>query len=155
MTRRLKVAVADDDLDTREYLQEFLTHLGHDVMAAEDGRRLVEICRILHPDLIVTDYAMPRLDGLAAAAEVNRERPVPVILISGRHEAEGDALAAAHVIRYLPKPVKDAELRAAVEAAACGELRPVAGGVERPRQPDNALRPRTGLSIRIPAGGVE
>lgn len=122
MTRRLKIAVADDDRDTREYLQEYLTHLGHDVAAAADGPGLVELCRDFAPDLVVTDYAMPRLDGLAAAAEVNRGRPVPVVLMSGRDDAQEAALAAAHVVQFLPKPVKNEDLRAAVEAAARGEL---------------------------------
>ena len=117
MGRRLKIVVADDERDTREYLQEYLTHLGHDVMAAEDGRRLVEICRALLPDLLVTDFAMPGMDGLTAAAKINREWPVPVILMTGRHDAEQAALTAAHVVRLLAKPVKDADLRAAVEAA--------------------------------------
>jgi CheY-like chemotaxis protein len=121
MTRRLKVVVADDELDTREYLQEYLTHLGHDVVAAEDGHRLLEACRTHRPDLVVTDFAMPGLDGLAAAAEVNRGHPVPVILMTGRHDAEEASLAAAHVVRFLPKPVKNAELKEAVEAVASGE----------------------------------
>lgn len=114
----LKVAVADDEPDTREYLQEFLAHLGYEVRAAANGRQLVELCREFGPDLIVTDYAMPGLNGLAAAAEVNRERHVPVILISGRHDAEDAALAAAHVVRFLAKPIKNAELKAAVESVA-------------------------------------
>src|SRR5215217_7705677 len=114
---RLKIAVADDELDTREYLHEYLSHLGHEVRAAEDGRRLVELCRDFAPDLVVTDYAMPGLDGLAAAAAVNSERPVPVVLISGRHDGEAEAMGAAHVVAFLLKPVKGGELRAAVEAA--------------------------------------
>ncbi len=118
MSGGLKIVVADDDRDTREYLQECLTHLGHEVTAAENGHRLVDACRASRPDLIVTDYAMPGLDGLAAAAEVNRERHVPVILISGRHDAEDAALAPAHVVRFLAKPIKNAELKAAVESVA-------------------------------------
>src|SRR3954453_22962011 len=100
MSGRLKVAVADDEDDTREYLQEYLARLGHEVRAAEDGRRLVELCREFAPDLVVTDYAMPALDGLAAAAEVNHERPVLVILLSGRHEAEALAAGQAHVVAF-------------------------------------------------------
>src|SRR5438309_9318442 len=99
MTRRWKIAVAANDGDTLEYLAEYLKRLGHDVMTAADGRHLVEACRTFHPDLVVTDFAMPELDGLAAATAANRERPVPVILISGRHDAETAALAAAQVIR--------------------------------------------------------
>jgi CheY-like chemotaxis protein len=119
MTRRLKIAVADDERDTREYFQEFLSHLGHDVRTAEDGRRLVEICRTFGPDLIVADYAMPGLDGLAAVAKVNRDRPVPVILISGHHAAEQLAISDhTLVVRFLAKPVREADLRAAIAAMA-------------------------------------
>ncbi len=115
MTRPLKIAVADDERDTREFFQEYLSHLGHDVRAAEDGRQLVQMCRAFRPDLIVADYAMPGLDGLAAAAEVNRDRPVPVILISGRHDAEQLARSVGRlVVQFLVKPVQEAELREAV-----------------------------------------
>ncbi|SRR5579884_473155 len=115
MTRPLKIVVADDERDTREFFQEYLSHLGHDVRAAADGRQLVEMCRAFGPDLIVADYAMPGLDGLAAAAEVNRDRPVPVILISGRHDIEPRACSdGGLVVRVLTKPVKEAELRAAI-----------------------------------------
>ncbi len=128
MSRRLKVAVADDEDDTREYLQEYLARLGHEVRGAEDGRRLVELCREFAPDLVVTDYAMPGLSGLAAAAEINRERPVPVILLSGRHDAESLAATEAQVIAFLAKPVKQAALKAAVESVATGVASPREGG---------------------------
>ena len=72
MSRRLKIVVADDERDTREYLQEYVSHLGHDVRAAADGRQLVEICHAFSPDLIVTDYAMPGLDGLAIRLSARR-----------------------------------------------------------------------------------
>jgi CheY-like chemotaxis protein len=117
MARLLKIAVADDERDTREFFQEYLTQLGHDVRAAADGQQLVEMCRAFRPDLIVVDYAMPGLDGLAAAAEVNRDRPVPVILISGRHDAEQLARSdSGLVVRFLTKPVREAGLRAAIAA---------------------------------------
>ena len=119
MSRPLKIVVADDERDTREYLQEYARHLGHDVRAAADGRQLVEICSAFGPDLIVTDYAMPGLDGWAAAAEVNRDRVVPVILISGRDGAEALAKAdGSPVVKFLAKPVREAELRAAIDAVA-------------------------------------
>jgi len=121
MVRRLKIAVADDERDNREYLEELLAHLGHDVRLAADGRALVELCHQFGPDLIITDYSMPGLDGLAAAAEINRRRSVPVILISGRHDIEPETSAAADaVVRFLTKPVKLGELSAAVEAIASG-----------------------------------
>ena len=118
MSHALKLAVADDEPDTLEFLQELLCRLGHVVVAARDGQQLLELCRATGPDLVVTDYAMPGMDGLAAAAELNRERPVPVVLISGRPPA--DLLARAggdYVMACLVKPVKEADLRAAVDRA--------------------------------------
>jgi CheY-like chemotaxis protein len=117
MGRRLRIVVADDERDTREYFHFFLSHLGHDVRAAVDGLHLVAVCREFEPDLIVTDYKMPGLDGLAAAAEVNRERAVPVVVISGRHDVRlPESPVGGAPVRVLTKPVTESDLRAAVEA---------------------------------------
>jgi CheY-like chemotaxis protein len=121
MSGRLRVVVADDDRDTREYLHLYLSaRLGHDVRAAEDGPRLVEVCREFRPDLVVSDFAMPGVNGLDAIAEVNRERPVPAILLSGRHDVASLAATTDAVVAFLLKPVKEPDLRAAVEAVAAG-----------------------------------
>ena len=83
------------------------------------------MARAFGPDLIVTDYKMPGLDGLAAAAQVNRERPVPVVLVSGRQDVDLAATAGdLRVVRVLAKPVKEADLRAAVEAVATEAIAP-------------------------------
>jgi CheY-like chemotaxis protein len=59
---------------------------------------------------------LPVLDGLAAAKEVNHHRPAPVILLTGRHDAELLAWAAdSPVVKFLTRPVKEDELRAAFE----------------------------------------
>ena len=118
MSRALKVAVADDEPDTLEYLDELLTRLGHEVVTARDGRELLAVCRAFGPDLVVTDYAMPGLDGLAVAAALNRDRPVPVILISGRPPDElRDHADGAAALVSLVKPVKEPDLRAAIDRA--------------------------------------
>ena len=116
----LRVVVADDERDMRQFLQEMLTHLGHTVVgAAETGRQLVEQCRTNAPDLIVTDIKMPDLDGLEAAAEANRGRPAPVVVISGHHEAALlERATVDYVMTYLVKPVKPTDLQAAVTLAA-------------------------------------
>ena len=124
MGRRLRIVVADDERDTREYFHFFLSHLGHDVRAAGDGPQLVAVCREFGPDLIVTDYRMPGLDGVAAAVEVNAERPVPVVLISGRQDVDASPLAGrCPLVRVLTKPVKEADLAAVVEAVGSGAAR--------------------------------
>jgi response regulator NasT len=118
MTRPLRIAVAEDEQATRDYYQEVLPRLGHQVVAvAEDGRRLVELCRRAAPDLVITDIRMPGMDGIAAAEEVCRGRPVPVVLVSAYDEEALARVAADHVMAYLVKPVGEDDLRAAIAVA--------------------------------------
>src|SRR5436190_10512636 len=118
-TRPLKVAVADDERDTRQFFQEVLPHLGHELVAvAEDGRQLAERCRAARPDLVITDIRMPGRDGIEAAAEVNGEQPVPVILVTAHHDADLMARAGAeYIMAYLAKPIKPVDLQAAISLA--------------------------------------
>jgi len=115
----LRIVVADDERDMRQFLHEMLTHLGHAVVgSAETGRQLVEQCRATSPELIVTDIKMPDLDGLEAAAEANRAHPVPVVVISGHHDAPLlERASVDYVMTYLVKPVKPTDLQAAVTLA--------------------------------------
>src|SRR5690349_6720199 len=106
--RSLRIAVADDERDMRQFFQELLPHLGHEVVAvAENGQELVQQCRATDPDLVIADIKMPDVDGIEAAAEVNRQKPVPVILVTAHHDAEVLAGAGVEaVMAYLVKPVK-------------------------------------------------
>ena len=115
----LRIAVADDERDMRQFLQEVLSRLGHQVIAvAESGRQLIEQCRSLNPDLVVTDIKMPDMDGIDAAAEINRVREVPVVLISGHQEQELlNRAGVEYIMAYLVKPVKPADLHAAITLA--------------------------------------
>src|SRR4028118_1905703 len=89
VNRALRIAVADDEPIMREYYQMILPLYGYEVVsAAENGQELVEHCRQCQPDLVITDINMPVMDGLDAALEIQREMSVPIILISGYHNAE-------------------------------------------------------------------
>jgi response regulator NasT len=119
MTEPLRIAVADDEPDMRDYFSRILPRLGHRVVAvAATGAELVEKCRAERPDLVITDIKMPDLDGLDAAAAITRERPVPVILVSAYHDAELVRRAEAdHVMGYLVKPIKQNDLAPTIALA--------------------------------------
>jgi response regulator NasT len=120
MTTSLRIAVADDEPDMREYFQKSLLRLGHKVVAvAQNGQELVERCRALQPDLVITDIKMPEMDGIEAAIRIYKERPVPVILVSAFHDAALIARAEAdHILGYLVKPIKQGDLEPAITLAA-------------------------------------
>ncbi|HKB41179.1 MAG TPA: response regulator [Gemmataceae bacterium] len=121
MTQPLRIAVADDEPDMRDYFKKILPRLGHQVVAAaETGRELVERCLALHPDLIITDIKMPEMDGIDAAAVLYKEWPIPVILVSAHHDAELIRRAESdHIMGYLVKPIKQADLEPVIALALC------------------------------------
>ncbi len=116
MTKPLRIAVADDELDMRDYFQRFLPRLGHEVVAvAENGRQLVECCVAHHPDLVITDIKMADMDGIEAASVIFHTRATPVILVSAFHDPDLIARAEQdHVLAYLIKPIKLADLETAI-----------------------------------------
>jgi two-component system, response regulator PdtaR len=119
MNRALKIVVADDELDMRDYFQQILPLLGHQVLGvARTGRELVDLCNATHPDLVITDIKMPDMDGIDAAAQIYRQAAIPVILVSAYHDAEFIRRAEAdHIMAYLVKPIKQADLEPAIGIA--------------------------------------
>lgn len=119
MTGKLRIAVADDEPDMRDYLERILPRLGHEVVSlAEDGQQLVAQFRDHQPDLVITDIKMQGVDGIEAAMLIQEIRPVPVILVSGYHEPELIERAECdHVMAYLVKPIKQTDLAPAIAVA--------------------------------------
>jgi CheY-like chemotaxis protein len=110
----IAIAIADDDELLLVYLRKLLTRLGHEVVAqAETGEELVERCRALHPDLVVSDVKMPGLDGREAARRINTERRTPVIFVSA-HQQPQVAERSDYVVAWVEKPMKPAVLQAAL-----------------------------------------
>jgi response regulator NasT len=119
MNTKLRIAVADDEPDMQEYFEKMLPRMGHKVVAvAGTGRELVEHYRRQEPDLIITDIKMPDMDGIEAAEEIYKIGPVPVILVSAHHDSSLiDRAEADHIMAYLIKPIKQADLEPAISIA--------------------------------------
>lgn len=119
MTRSLRIAVADDEADMRDWLRLALKRMGHEVVVvAANGRELLEACVRTRPDLVITDIKMDDMDGLEAAAELYRLAPVPIILVSAHYDPDLiDRAVADHVLNYLIKPIRQADLEPAIALA--------------------------------------
>jgi response regulator NasT len=116
---RLRIAIADDEPDMRDFLRKALVLLGHDVVTvAETGADLVNECRRTHPDLVITDIVMPEKDGLEALQEISQESPVPAIVVSAHHDGGFvERALQEQVLAYLVKPIKKADLEPAIRLA--------------------------------------
>ena len=114
MKNHIRIAIADDDLESRDFLRRMLLLMGHEVVCvADDGRELADYCQQLSPDLVITDVNMPRLDGIAAAAEITRQHDIPIVLLSGSDfPAEIEELDHAQLLLRRVKPITRSDLQA-------------------------------------------
>lgn len=116
MTRKLRIAIADDEEDIRQYFRRLLPRLGHELVGeAKNGRELVELCRTTKPDLIITDVRMPELNGLKAATEIRKTLSVPIIVLSAHEKPNRED--NKFIVDYLQKPVSVTDLQAAINRA--------------------------------------
>ncbi len=119
MNKPLRIAVADDEQDMRDFFERMLPLCGHQVVAvAETGRELVEHCIALEPDLVITDIKMPDMDGIEAAINICQQRAVPFILVSAHHDPDLIQRAEAdYVMAYMVKPIGKADLEPTIALA--------------------------------------
>ena len=115
----LKVLVVEDEALIRMDLAEMLTEEGY-VVAGEagDGEQALELARRLHPDLVIMDIKMPKVDGITAAAAIVEERIAPVVMLTAFSQRELIEQARdAGAMAYLVKPFARHELVPAIELA--------------------------------------
>lgn len=119
MSQALRISVADDEPDMRDFLVRMLPRCGYEVVsAAGTGKQLIEHCQQFTPDLVITDIKMPELDGIEASQIIYQTRPIPIILVSAYHDqALVQRAQADHVIGYLVKPITVADLQPAIALA--------------------------------------
>ncbi len=110
---RIRVLVVDDSLTTRQYLREVLSASPdfEVVGEAEDGKRAIELCQSLRPDVITLDMMMPVMSGVAVTEYVMAYCPTPILVVSasmnrGEVYKTYDALAAG-ALDVLEKPNGD------------------------------------------------
>jgi two-component system KDP operon response regulator KdpE len=109
--------VIDDDPAIRETLARELALAGYETLTAADGEEGKDLFARHEPDLVITDLAMPRADGLAVLAAVRRAGRTPVIVLSVRGEEEDKVRALdLGADDYVTKPFSLRELFARVRS---------------------------------------
>lgn len=119
MTGGPRVVVAEDEALIRLDLVEMLIEQGYDVVGqAGDGEKAVELAQTLHPDLVILDIKMPKLDGIAAAEEITGQRIAPVVILTAFSQRDLVQRAVdAGAMAYLVKPFGVSDLVPAIELA--------------------------------------
>jgi DNA-binding response OmpR family regulator len=111
------VLVVDDEEAIAEAVRARLESEGYRVLVAGDGPHALATATSEHPDLVVLDLMLPGMDGLEVCKELQRDRWVPVLMLTARTE-EADKIAgfAVGADDYLTKPFSLRELTVRVRA---------------------------------------
>ena len=118
--RKRTILVADDHEDTRVILRHYFEAMGYNVLEARDGEQTLESLRGSHPDAVVLDIQMPRMDGIQVLRAVRENaalRDIKVLALSAHALSdEVRQIREAGADAYLAKPADPKSVLDAVRA---------------------------------------
>ena len=132
MNEHRRILVVDDEPQITRVLRTSLAAQGYDIRVANNGDTALEIMKDWTPDLVITDLAMPNMDGLELCRKLRSGSQVPIIVLSVKSEERTKVKALdLGADDYVTKPFAIGELLARVRAnlrrVPTGE--PTSGGV--------------------------
>ncbi|MDQ2749153.1 MAG: response regulator [Actinomycetota bacterium] len=115
----MRVVIAEDEALIRLDLREMLVEEGFDVVGeAGDGEQAVALANELLPDVVICDIKMPKMDGIAAAAQIAGKRIAPVVMLTAFSQRDlVEKARDAGAMAYLVKPFQKRDLLPAIEMA--------------------------------------
>ncbi len=118
LAKKRSVLVAEDESLIRMDIVETLREFGFDVIGeAKDGAEAVDLAKSLEPDLVVMDIKMPNMDGITAAAEMQKLKIHVVLLTAFSQKELVDQASEAGAMAYVVKPFTPNDLLPAIEIA--------------------------------------
>src|SRR5918995_6785632 len=89
LTMEPLVLIVEDDLSTRVMYREYLNHCGFRTVDAHNGYQALEKAQEMHPNAVLTDLAVPGMDGFEfcrALQQSAQTRAIPILAVTGRSE---------------------------------------------------------------------
>lgn len=104
----ISILIAEDELELREYLSEYLQIFFQHVYVAECGEDAYTQYLEKHPDIILSDINMPNLDGISLISRIRKQDTATKIIIMSAHSEQEKLLRAIelNLVTYLIKPIK-------------------------------------------------
>ena len=115
--KRPTILIVDDEVRMRRVIADYLHIKEYETVEAADGAEALESFRAHHPDLVILDVMMPRMDGWQVLSEIRKTHKTPVIMLTARGE-EADELQGFELgaDEYIAKPFSLKILSARIEA---------------------------------------
>jgi two-component system, OmpR family, response regulator MprA len=112
-----RVLVVEDDSEIAQVLQRSLRLDGYDVRIAGDGEAALDQAAAYHPDLVILDLGLPKLDGIEVARRLRAADDVPILMLTARDAVESRVEGLdSGADDYLVKPFERQELLARLRA---------------------------------------
>lgn len=111
------ILLIEDDKEFSYLLRESLQERGFQVLLADDGIKGVEMVLKHHPDLVLLDVMMPRMDGWKTCQSIRETSDTPIIMLTAKRD-EADKIRGLQLGAddYVVKPFSTSELIARIEA---------------------------------------
>ncbi len=128
--RKEKILVVDDEASIRRILETRLSMIGYDVVTAADGEEALEVFNREHPDLVVLDVMMPKLDGYGVCQELRKDSDVPIIMLTALGDV-ADRITGLELGAddYVVKPFSPKELEARIRSVLRRADRTTSSGI--------------------------
>ncbi len=112
-----QILVVDDEASIRRILEARLSMIGYMVHSASNGEEALDLFHRHHPDMLVLDVMMPKLDGYGVCQEVRRESDVPIIMLTALGDV-ADRITGLELGAddYVIKPFSPKELEARIRS---------------------------------------
>jgi sigma-B regulation protein RsbU (phosphoserine phosphatase) len=120
---QLTILIADDDPIAIKLLTGYLkvADSSYDILSAPNGKITIDIAKVKHPDLIITDWEMPVMSGIDTIQALKMDeatKDIPIIMASGNTSSQSLKIALiAGAVDYIRKPVDQVELLARINSA--------------------------------------
>jgi len=115
----VSILYADDATTARKHYAEFLGHLFHEVYEARDGEEALALYEKHHPDILLLDVEMPKMNGLEVAEKIRKTDKQTRIIIATGYVNEERLIKAVELglTRFLPKPFGRQSFKETLEKA--------------------------------------
>jgi len=116
----MKILIVDDEVDICDFVKNFLSERGFEVLVAHNGKEALAAVDEQQPPVMLLDIKMPVMNGIETLEELKKRKNTPkIILVTAESELEkAEELKYAGVINYITKPLSLIQLEKTILAVA-------------------------------------
>lgn len=158
-SRRLTIVLAEDNAVNRKLATALLEKHGHTVYSAENGRETLAVLERERADIVLMDLQMPVMDGFEAIRAIRSKEQrgggyLPIVALTA-HAMQGDRERSleAGADDYVTKPIRTAELLAAISRAVQSDYQPA--GIVQEQTPQSGAQAAAALDLTAALDRVE